>query len=83
MQNCYTSKKGPKHAQAADPESSHHDSEQDGRLTKKHIETLKFVQEIAEENKLLKIKIEELEVDLGLVQILLSKQTNNVNDWSM
>lgn len=36
--------------------------DQDERLTKKHIETLGFVKEIAEENKLLKQKIEDYEV---------------------
>lgn len=36
--------------------------DQDERLTKKHIETLGFVKEIAEENKLLKQKIEDYEL---------------------
>lgn len=52
MQNCYSSNRIPR-------ENMH---DQDERLTKKHIETLGFVKEIAEENKLLKQKIEEYEV---------------------
>lgn len=55
MQNCYNSNRIPR-------ENMH---DQDERLTKKHIETLGFVKEIAEENKLLKQKIEEYEVNTG------------------
>ena len=35
---------------------------QDERLTNKHVKTLSFLQEIAKENKQLKLRIEELEV---------------------
>lgn len=52
MQNCYSSNRIPR-------ENMH---DQDERLTKKHIETLGFVKEIAEENKLLKQKIEDYEL---------------------
>ncbi|XP_062592994.1 protein Hook homolog 3-like [Saccostrea cucullata] len=52
MQNCYSSNRIPR-------ENMH---DQDERLTKKHIETLGFVKEIAEENKVLKQKIEEYEL---------------------
>ena len=37
---------------------------QDDRLTNKHIQTLSFLKEIANENKELKQRIEELEVGL-------------------
>ncbi|XP_077982331.1 uncharacterized protein LOC144437282 [Glandiceps talaboti] len=38
--------------------------EQHDRLTSRHIETLGFLQEIVRENKQLKVKVEELEVEL-------------------
>lgn len=38
---------------------------QDERLTNKHIQTLSFTQEIVNENKELKKKLEELEVRLN------------------
>ena len=46
MQNCYNVGK----------------KEMDDRLTNKHIKTLSFLQEIVEENKKLKARIQELEV---------------------
>ena len=55
MQNCY--KKGnriPKELLEA----------QDGRLTTKHIQTLAFVQDVVRENKEMKAKLEEYEVQL-------------------
>ena len=57
MQNCYNTKKIAR-GEAED---------QDGRLTSKHIQTLSFLQEIVNENKTLKTRIEELEVKNGLV----------------
>lgn len=56
MQNCYRS-------QAKRTESMQKD--QDERLTKKHIQTLSFVQEVVNENKALKEKIKELEVNIN------------------
>ena len=52
MQNCYNSGKIGREA---------HD-EQDKRLTNKHIKTLSFLQDIAEENKQLKARVTDLEV---------------------
>lgn len=51
MQNCYNRRI---------PREELNDT--DERLTQKHIHTLQFVKEIAEENKQLKSRIEELEV---------------------
>ena len=64
MQNCY--KKGnriPKELLEA----------QDGRLTTKHIQTLAFVQDVVRENKEMKAKLEEYEVQL----------LNLSSDWSI
>ena len=52
MQNCYPKNKIPKDLQV----------QQDERLSNKHIQTLKFLQDIVEENKQLKAKLEEYEV---------------------
>ena len=55
MQNCYnTGTRVPREKQY----------DQDERLTSKHIQTLQFVQEVVNENKVLKSRIEELEVSL-------------------
>lgn len=52
MQNCYnTGTRVPREKQY----------DQDERLTSKHIQTLQFVQEVVNENKVLKSRIEELE----------------------
>ena len=53
MQNCYNTggNRVPREKQ-----------NQDERLTNKHIQTLQFVQEVVNENKVLKNRIEELEV---------------------
>lgn len=52
MQNCYnTGNRVPREKQF----------DQDERLTSKHIQTLQFVQEVVNENKVLKKRIEELE----------------------
>ncbi|CAD5117701.1 DgyrCDS6452 [Dimorphilus gyrociliatus] len=56
MQNCYRS-------QSKNTEGMQKD--QDDRLTKKHIQTLSFVQEVVNENKALKDKIKELEDELA------------------
>ena len=37
--------------------------DQDGRLTNKHIKTLSFLQDVANENKELKAKVVQLEVN--------------------
>jgi len=58
MQNCYNS--GDRV-----PREKKHDVEE--RLTNKHIQTLQFVQEVVNENKELKSRVEELEVTLNLV----------------
>ena len=53
MQNCYnTGNRVPREKQF----------DQEERLTSKHIQTLQFVQEVVNENKVLKKRIEELEV---------------------
>ena len=59
MQNCYnTGKRVPREKQY----------DQDERLTNKHIQTLQFVQEVVNENKILKNRIEELEVKFISIQ---------------
>jgi len=53
MQNCYPGKERiPRERQV----------EMEERLANKHIQTLQFVQEVVNENKLLKKRVEELEV---------------------
>ena len=52
MQNCYNTGKVPRDLM----------NEQSERLTTKHIQTLSFLQEIVQENKDLKAKVEELQV---------------------
>ena len=56
MQNCY-------------PKKSSRDmtADQTERLTTKHIQTLGFLQEIVNENKQLKARVEELEVRVILI----------------
>lgn len=55
MQNCYNTG-------TRVPREKLYD--QDERLTSKHIQTLQFVQEVVNENKVLKSRIEELEVSM-------------------
>lgn len=57
MQNCYNSGERI-------PREKRHDM--DDRLTNKHIQTLQFVQEVVNENKVLKQRVEELEVRASL-----------------
>ena len=54
MQNCYKDV-GSVPRQDVD--------DQDGRLTNKHIKTLSFLQDVANENKELKAKVVQLEVN--------------------
>ncbi|CAH1780181.1 unnamed protein product [Owenia fusiformis] len=55
MQNCYGSGRVPREVQG----------DQEERLTTKHIQTLSFLQDIANENKELKVKIDDLEAKLA------------------
>lgn len=59
MQNCY--KGGTREGKL---------SQDDERLTKRHIETLSFVQELGLENKQMKMKIEQLEVIIFMMDSL-------------
>lgn len=57
MQNCYnTGERIPREKKF----------DVDDRLANKHIQTLQFVQEVVNENKVLKKRIEELEVQFYL-----------------
>lgn len=86
MQNCYnTGERIPREKKF----------EVDERLANKHIQTLQFVQEVVNENKVLKKKVEELEVNHSIFEkslfelkelyskywyfICLSKQVNEVD----
>ena len=55
MQNCYRKGRTPQH-------DSEEVDDQNGRLTTKHIHTLKFLQDVVNENKALKARVDELEV---------------------
>ena len=55
MQNCYRKGRVPQH-------DSEEVDDQNGRLTTKHIHTLKFLQDVVNENKALKTRVVELEV---------------------
>ena len=55
MQNCYRKGRVPQN-------DSEVVEDQNGRLTTKHIHTLKFLQDVVNENKNLKARVDELEV---------------------
>ena len=74
MQNCY--RKG----RTLQPDSEEVEG-QNGRLTTKHIHTLKFLQDVVNENKALKARVDELEVsrnDEMLGTYVESRSTSNL-----
>ncbi|KAI0221753.1 hypothetical protein LSAT2_026982 [Lamellibrachia satsuma] len=58
MQNCYRKGRVPQN-------DSEVVEDQNGRLTTKHIHTLKFLQDVVNENKNLKARVDELEAQLS------------------
>jgi len=74
MQNCYRKGRTPQ------PDSEDVE-DQNGRLTTKHIHTLKFLQDVVNENKALKARVDELEVsrdDEMLGTCVESRSTSNL-----
>ena len=57
MQNCYRKGRAPQFESEVEEVE-----DQNGRLTTKHIHTLKFLQDVVNENKALKARVAELEV---------------------
>ena len=62
MQNCYKGKNPAASQEVVE--------DQNGRLTTKHIKTLSFLQEMHNENKFLKNRVEELEVCMFILPII-------------
>ena len=64
MQNCYSKSKVPALL-----------TEQDERLTAKHVKALSFLQDLGKENKTLKSRVQELEVCICICTLLIIQLT--------